>query len=79
MAMSSIGSIKATISNMPLSSLVLVSLLLACAVLGVLIVLYVGVRTAMDARKDKRARRLRRKARSDARAALHQERSRPPI
>ena len=78
MALNSISSIKATISNMPLSSLVLAGVLLTCAVLGLLIALYVGIRTAMDARRDKRERRLRRKARTDARA-LRQERSRPPI
>ena len=63
MDFTNINHIRRMIANMPWTSMVVLTVLAVLAVAGACIGIYVAIRTLLDARREKRERRLRRIAR----------------
>ena len=74
MDFTNINHIRRVLANLPWTSAVFLSILAVLALGGACVALYVGMRMALDARRDRRERRLRRKARVAHRGALQQAR-----
>ena len=74
MDFTNINQLRRALANLPWTSTLFLSILAILAVGGACVGLYVGIRVALDARKVRRERRLRRKARTAHRGALQQAR-----
>ena len=74
MDFTNINHLRRVLANLPWTSAVFLSVLAILAVGGACVGLYVGIRMALEARKVRRERRLRRKARIAHRGALQQAR-----
>jgi hypothetical protein len=70
MDFTNINHLRRVLANLPWTSAVFLSVLAVLAVGGACVGIYVGIRMAVDARRVRKERRLRRKARLAQRGAL---------